>query len=52
VGTGPKRFGVSEWESLEKAQAWYTSAERKALDPLRSKAFKIVRQFIVEGPAN
>lgn len=52
VGTPPKRFGVSEWESLEKAQAWYNSAERKALAPQRDKAFKILRQFIVEGPAN
>jgi uncharacterized protein (DUF1330 family) len=52
VGTPPPRFGVSEWESLEKAQAWYTSAERKALDSQRDKAFTILRQFIVEGPAN
>ncbi len=51
-GTPPKRFNVSEWESLEKAQAWHASAERKALTPLREKAFKIVRQFAVEGPAN
>ena len=52
VGTPPKRFGVSEWESLATAQAWYNSAERKALGPQRDKAFKVVRQFIVEGPAN
>jgi len=52
VGTPPNRFGVSEWESLEKAQAWYKSPERKALAPQRAKAFKTVRQFIVEGPAN
>ena len=52
VGTPPKRFGVSEWESLEKAQAWYKSEPRKALAPQRAKAFKTVRQFIVEGPAN
>jgi uncharacterized protein (DUF1330 family) len=50
-GTPPKRFGVSEWESLEKAEAWHKSAERKALTPLREKAFKIVRQFVVEAPA-
>ncbi len=52
VGEPPKRFGVSEWESLEKAQAWYNSAERKALGPQREKAFKIIRQFVVEGPPN
>ena len=52
IGTPPARFGVSEWESLEKLQAWYNSAERKALGPQREKAFKIIRQFMVEGPAN
>jgi len=52
VGEPPKRFGVSEWENLEKAQAYYTSAERKALDPQRTKSQKIMRQFIVEAPAN
>ena len=50
IGEPPKRFGVSEWESLEKAQ--YNSPERKALDPQRAKAQKVVRQFIVEAPAN
>ena len=52
VGEPPKRFGVSEWDSLEKAQAWYNSAERKALAPEREKAFKATRTFIVERPAN
>jgi uncharacterized protein (DUF1330 family) len=52
VGDPPKRFGVSEWETLEKAQAWYKSAERNALAPQREKAFKITRQYMVEGPAN
>ena len=52
IGEPPKRFGVSEWESLEKAQAYYRSAERKALDSQRDKAQKVTRQFIVEGPAN
>jgi len=52
VGEPPKRIGASEWDSLEKAQAWYNSPERKALTPQREKAQKIVRQFLVEGPAN
>src|SRR5262245_15572274 len=52
VGEPPKRFGVSEWENVEKAQAWYGSAERKALAPQRDKAFKVIRSFIVERPAN
>ena len=50
VGEAPKRFGVSEWESVEKAQAYYTSEARKALDAQRAKAFKVTRQFIVERP--
>src|SRR5262245_54649545 len=50
IGDPPKRFGASEWESLEKAQAYYNSPERKALTPLRDKAFKTTRQFIVERP--
>jgi uncharacterized protein (DUF1330 family) len=50
IGDAPKRFGVSEWASLEKAQAYYNSAERKELTPLRDKAFKTTRQFIVERP--
>ena len=36
VGEAPKRFGVSEWESVEKAQAYYTSEARKALDAQRA----------------
>jgi uncharacterized protein (DUF1330 family) len=52
IGEPPKRFGVSEWESLEKLQAYYTSPERQALNEMRAKAQKIVRQFMVEAPAN
>jgi uncharacterized protein (DUF1330 family) len=50
VGEPPKRFGVSEWESVEKAQAWYNSAERKALTPQREKAFKVTRQTHCRTP--
>jgi uncharacterized protein (DUF1330 family) len=49
VGDAPKRVGVSEWESKEKAQAWFNSPERKALAPQRDKAQKITRQYLVEG---
>lgn len=52
VGEAPKRAGISEWESLEKAQAWINSAERKALAPQRDKMQKVTRQFIIELPAN
>jgi uncharacterized protein (DUF1330 family) len=50
IGEPPKRFGVSEWESLDKAQAYYKSPERQALNDLRAKAQKVHRQFIVEAP--
>jgi uncharacterized protein (DUF1330 family) len=49
VGDAPRRVGVSEWESMEKAQAWINSPERKALAPQREKAQKVTRQYIVEG---
>jgi uncharacterized protein (DUF1330 family) len=52
VGEAPKRIGASEWPSAEQAQAYLGSAERKALDSERAKAFKTTRQFIVERPAN
>ena len=49
IGDAPKRVGVTEFESAEKAQAWINSSERKALAPERDKAIKFVRQYIVEG---
>jgi uncharacterized protein (DUF1330 family) len=49
VGTPPKRVGISEWDNLEKAQAWNTSEERKKLDAERDKAIKIIRQYVVEA---
>jgi uncharacterized protein (DUF1330 family) len=50
IGEPPKRFGVSEWESLEKTQTYYKSPERQALNELRAKAQKVHRQFLVEAP--
>ena len=47
-GAAPIRFGVSEWESIEKAQTYLNLPERKALAPEYDKAIKIVRQFIIE----
>jgi len=52
VGEPPKRVGVTEYESAEKAQAYLASDARKALAPEREKAIKITRQFVVEVPAN
>ena len=52
VGDAPKRIGISEWQSVEKVEAWLNSAERRALAPQRDKAQKITRQFIVEAVGN
>jgi uncharacterized protein (DUF1330 family) len=49
VGVAPKRVGLSEWDSLEQAQAWFNSAARKDLAPQRDKAIKITRQYVVEA---
>ena len=42
---------VSEWPSLAAAQAWVGSAELAAVEPQRTKAYRIIRQYIVEMPA-
>ena len=47
VGEPPTNYVVSQWESLEKAQAWLASADWKALRPQREKSYRTVRQFIV-----
>ncbi len=52
AGQAPKRVGISEWETLEKAQAWRNSEAWKALSPQRDKALKTIRAFAVEGAAN
>jgi len=49
LGDPPKRFGVTEFESIDKAQAWLKSSGREAIAPKRDKAVKLVRQFIFEG---
>jgi uncharacterized protein (DUF1330 family) len=48
IGDPPKRFGVVEFENLDKAQAWLKSSGREAIAPQRNKAIKITRQFIFE----
>src|SRR5262245_61822331 len=49
LGDPPKRFGVTEFENIDKAQAWLKSSGREAIAPKRDKAIKLVRQFIFEG---
>jgi uncharacterized protein (DUF1330 family) len=49
LGDPPKRVGITEFPSVEKAKAWVNSSERKAMQPQRDKAVKFVRQYIVEA---
>jgi len=49
LGDPPKRFGVTEFENIDQAQAWLKSSGREAIAPKRDKAIKLVRQFIFEG---
>ena len=39
-GEAPKRFVVIQFENLDKAQSWYTSAEMKPIHEIREKATK------------
>ena len=48
VGQAPKRIGITEWDTLEKAQAYRNSAAFKNLAPERDKAVKAIRTFAVE----
>ena len=52
VGEAPKRIGISEWDSVEKAQAYRNSAAYTDLTPQRDKATKTIRVYIKEGAAN
>jgi uncharacterized protein (DUF1330 family) len=45
----PMRAAITEWDSLEQAQAFYTSAAWKALAPQRDKAAKTIRRYTVEA---
>jgi hypothetical protein len=48
-GEAPKRVGIQEWESLEKAQAFRNSDAFKKLTPQRDKAVKTIRSYAVEA---
>jgi uncharacterized protein (DUF1330 family) len=45
----PQRVAITEFDSLEQAQAYYDSAARKNLVPQRDKAEKIIRSYAVEA---
>jgi uncharacterized protein (DUF1330 family) len=50
IGEAPKRVAITEWGNLDKAQAFYTSADWKRLAPQRDKAQKVIRQYVIENP--
>jgi uncharacterized protein (DUF1330 family) len=44
----PQRVAITEWDNLEKAQAFFKSKEWADLGPERDKALKTVRRYAVE----
>jgi uncharacterized protein (DUF1330 family) len=50
VGEAPPNLVVSQWLSLSAAQTWLKSAALAALEPQRAKAYRVIRQYIIEGP--
>jgi uncharacterized protein (DUF1330 family) len=47
-GTAPERVAITEWQSLEKAEAFFKSKAWTDLSPERAKAVKTVRRYAVE----
>ena len=45
----PKRVAITEWDSLEQAQAFFNSKAWKDLAPQRDKALKTIRRYVVEA---
>ena len=44
----PQRVAITEWDSLEKAQAFFKSKEWADFGPDRDKALKTIRRYAVE----
>jgi uncharacterized protein (DUF1330 family) len=44
----PQRVAITEWDNLDKAQAFFKSKEWADLGPERDKALKTVRRYAVE----
>lgn len=49
VGDPPKHVGITEFDSLDHAVAYRNGQPFKDLEPQRSKAIKIIRQYTVEA---
>ena len=48
-GTAPKRVAITEWNSLDQAEAFYKSKAWSDLAPQRNKALKTIRRYAVEA---
>jgi uncharacterized protein (DUF1330 family) len=48
-GAAPKRVAITEWDSLEQAEAFYRSKAWNDLAPQRDKALKTIRRYAVEA---
>ena len=48
-GPAPSRVAITEWDSLEQAEAFYKSTAWKDLTPQRDKAVKTIRRYAVEA---
>ena len=48
-GTAPKRVAITEFDSLEQAEAFYKSKAWTDLAPQRDKAVKTIRRYAVEA---
>jgi uncharacterized protein (DUF1330 family) len=51
TGDPPKRIVVIQWESLEKAQAYFESDAYRKLVPIRDRSANF-RAFVIEGTTN
>jgi len=49
VGEAPKAVILVEWDSIEKAEAYYKSPTYTRLAPQRDKAWRAIRSFVVES---
>lgn len=47
-GPAPERVAITEWPSLEKAEAFFKSKAWTDLAPERDKAIKTIRRYVVE----
>lgn len=44
----PQRIAITEWDNLDKAQAFFKSKEWADMGPERDKALKTIRRYAVE----